>query len=231
MPRISTRCGSCPAAKQKTIHSPSMRPLFLEETANWPPSDPADQQQAHRLREAIAPYLCLEELRQLAAEGASVRDALKKMWGLPEEVQALLSLLQVLLAPREDEHIAGPPDLAALLMLEMGHLDHEEFWVVCLDTKHHVQRLQRLYKGSLNSSVVRTGEVFQLPILLKSACIIVAHNHPSGSPQASPEDIEVTRTLILAGELLQIELLDHLIIGQGAWMSMRQRGLGWGKSE
>ena len=142
-------------------------------------------------------------------------------------MQALVSLLQVLLAPCKDERITRPADLAALLMLEMGHLDHEEFWLACLDTKNHVQRLHRLYKGSLSSSVVRVCEVFRLPLQLNSAAIIVAHNHPSGSVVASPEDIEVTRRLIQAGELLEIEVLDHLIIGQGAWMSMREQHLCW----
>jgi len=95
-----------------------------------------------------------------------------------------LNLLQVLLTPTRNDRITRPADLAALLMLEMGHLDHEEFWVICLDAKNQVQRLHRLYKGSVNSSVVRAGEIFQMPILLKSASIIVAHNHPSGTTQA-----------------------------------------------
>ena len=112
-------------------------------------------------------------------------------------------------------------------MLELGHLDHEEFWIACLDTKNHVQRLHRLYKGCLNSSVVRVSEVFRLPLELNSAAIIVCHSHPSGSTQASPEDINVTRLLIEAGELLEIQVLDHLIIGQGRWVSMREQGLGW----
>jgi DNA repair protein RadC len=99
--------------------------------------------------------------------------------------------------------------------------------VVCLDTKNHVQRIQQLYKGSLNSSVVRVGEVFRLSLLLNSAAIIVAHNHPSGSTEASPEDIDATRSIIRAGELLQVEVLDHLIIGQGSWLSMREQRLGW----
>jgi len=89
-----------------------------------------------------------------------------------------------------------------------------------------VQRLHRLYKGSLNSSVVRVCELFRLPLQLNSAAIIVAHNHLSGSTQASPEDIDVTRTLIQAGELLEIDVLDHLIISRGAWMSMREQRLG-----
>ena len=227
MSRATTRCAACPAARKKTNHTLFMRPLFVDEGTPWPPADLSAQQQARALHEAIAPYLCLAELRRLAASGASVLDALKSGQDVPEEVQALMNLLQVLLAPTRNERITQPADLATLLMLEMGHLDHEEFWVTCLDTKHQVQRLHRLYKGSLNSSVVRAGEIFQLPILLKSASIIIAHNHPSGSTQASPEDIEVTSALVEAGKLLQIELLDHLIIGQGAWMSMRERQLGW----
>jgi RadC-like JAB domain len=155
MPRSTTHCGSCPAVTKKMNQTTLMRPLFLDEAVAWPPSDPQTQRQARALREAIAPYLCLDDLRRLAASGANILDALKGVEGLPEEVQALMSLLQVLLTPSADECIRQPADLAALLMLEMGHLDHEEFWVVCLDTKNHVQRLYRLYKGSLNSSVVQ----------------------------------------------------------------------------
>ena len=227
MSQSTSRCAVCPAARNKTSHSLFMHPLFVDEGTPWPPADLSAQRQARALRQAIAPYLCLTELRRLAASGASVLDALKSGQDVPEEVQALMNLLQVLLAPLGKERITQPADLATLLMVEMGHLDHEEFWVVCLDTKHQVLRLHRLYKGSLDSSVVRAAEIFQLPILLKSAAIIVAHNHPSGSTQPSPEDIDVTRALVEAGKLLQIELLDHLVIGQGAWLSMRERQLGW----
>jgi DNA repair protein RadC len=228
MPRTTRRCAACPVAARKMTNSVLMPSLFLEEAATvWPPADPQAQRQTRALREAIAPYLCLAELRRLAASGASVLNALKQAEGLPDEVQALLSLLEALLTPDKEECITSPADLAALLMLDMGHLDHEEFWLACLDTRHHVQRLQCLYKGSLNSSVVRVGEVFQLPILLKSASIIVAHNHPAGSTLPSPEDLEVTRLLVQAGTMLQIELLDHLIIGQGRWGSLREQGLGW----
>ena len=90
-----------------------------------------------------------------------------------------------------------------------------------------MQRLLPLYKGSLNSSVVRVAEVFRVPMALNSASIIVAHSHPSGSPQASPEDIKVNKALVKAGHLLQIEVLDHLIIARGSWLSMRDQRLGW----
>jgi DNA repair protein RadC len=227
MTRSITRCSFCPAAGKKTRNKIITHPLFVDEAMDWPPSDPGIQGQWHALREAIAPYLCIADLRRLAASGENIQAALKSIEGIPEEVQALVSLLQVLLAPRADERITRPADLAALLMLEMGHLDHEEFWIACLDTKNHVQRLHRLYKGSLNSSIVRVCELFRLPLQLNSAAIIVAHNHPSSTCLASPEDINVTRLLIQAGGLLEIEVLDHLIIGQGAWMSMREQRLGW----
>jgi DNA repair protein RadC len=204
-----------------------MHPLFPDEETPWPSSDTCVKRQEQALREAIAPYLCLAELRRLAASGENIQTAIRSHERVPEEVQVLVNLLQVFVKPLPDERITQPSDIAAMLMLHMGLLDHEELWVVCLDTKNHVQRMHRLYKGSLNSSVVRVGEVFRLPLLLNSNSIIVAHNHPSGSTEASPEDIDVTRSIIQAGELLQVEVLDHLIISQGAWLSMREQRLGW----
>ena len=227
MARTTTRCSLCPAAQKKTRNTLLIHPLFVEEAVDSLPIDPVSQRQAHALREAIAPYLCLAELRRLATCGENIQAALKSINGIPEEVQALVSLLKVLLAPCKDERITGPADLAALLMLELGHLDHEEFWVACLDTKNHVQRLHCLYKGCLNYATLRVCELFRMPLQLNSAAIIVCHSHPSGIPQASPEDIDVTRLLIQAGELLEIAVLDHLIIGKGRWISMRDQGLGW----
>lgn len=177
--------------------------------------------QAQMVREAIAPYLSLPTLRRLVANGGDVQAAFTSLEPPPQAVQGLVSLLRVLLTPHPTESITTAADIAALLMLEMGLLDHEEFWLVCLDTKHHVQRLQRLYQGSVNSLVVRIAEVFQLPVLLKSLSIIVAHSHPSGNPQPSPEDLSITRKLVKAGTSLQIEVLDHLIIAQGSWVSLR----------
>lgn len=229
MPR-ATRCRYCPAAKASPGHRPETLltlPLFVDEEVASTITHSAVTRQERMLREAIAPYLCLADLRKLAAGGEDVQAALREHEAVPEEVQALISLLRVLLMPRSQECIGKPADIAAVLMLEMGRKDQEEFIVVCLDTKNHVQRIHRLYRGTLNSSVVRVAEVFRIPIALNSAAIIVAHNHPSGVPQASPEDIDVTRLLVQAGATLQIEVLDHLIIGQGRWLSMREQRLGW----
>src|SRR5260370_34852799 len=110
MPRLRTHCGSCPAVTKKTNHTMFMRPLFLDEASAWPPSDSHTQRQMRTLREAIAPYLCIDALRRLAASGASVRDALKRVEGLPEEVPALISLLQVPLTPSAHEGTRHPAD-------------------------------------------------------------------------------------------------------------------------
>jgi hypothetical protein len=165
MARSTTRCAFCPAAVKKTQKNMLMHPLFVDESMDWPPSDPTLQRQVRALHEAIAPYLCIADLRRLATSGDNIQAALKSIEGIPEEVQALVSLLQVLLEPCKDERITRPADLAALLMLELGHLDHEEFWIACLDTKNHVQRLHRLCKGSLNSSIVQVTWNISFPPL------------------------------------------------------------------
>ncbi len=122
MARTTTHCSLCPAAGKKTHNTMLMHPLFHDEAMDWPPSDPDTQRQARALREAIAPYLCIADLRRLAASGENIQAVLKSMEDTPEEVQALVSLLQALLAPCRDERITQPADLAALLMLEMGYL-------------------------------------------------------------------------------------------------------------
>jgi DNA repair protein RadC len=125
--------------------------------------------------------------------------------------------------------IRSPADAAQLMLIEMGHLDQEHLRAICLDTKNRVQKVHTIYVGSLNSSLVRVGEVFKETIRLNSAALIVVHNHPSGDPTPSPEDVLVTRQIVEAGKLLDIEVLDHLVIGQGRYVSMRERGLGFPK--
>lgn len=121
--------------------------------------------------------------------------------------------------------IGAPEDAAAMLMPSMRYLDQEQFWVMCLNTRSQVIVTQVLYQGSLNSSVVRVAEVFKLAIERSAAHIIVAHNHPSGDPSPSPEDIRVTRELVKAGKLLNIECRDHIIIGDNRFVSLRREHL------
>lgn len=132
------------------------------------------------------------------------------------------------LSVREDRlAVRSPSDLAATLLPEMAHLEREHFVVVSLDTRNRVLASETLYVGSLNATHIRVAEVFQEPIRRNAAAIIVAHNHPSGDPSPSPEDVNVTRQIREAGEILSIELLDHLVIGNQRFVSLRERGLGF----
>ncbi|HEY0739206.1 MAG TPA: JAB domain-containing protein [Herpetosiphonaceae bacterium] len=179
------------------------------------------------LREALAPYLSLPKLRRLAAQqGTPLREALLTDQP-PADVLALITALGALLRPTGREQISAPADVAALLLVELGHLPQEQLRVVCLNTKNRVQAITTVYQGTINSSVIRVAEVFAEALRRHSAAIIVAHNHPSGDPEPSPEDIAVTRQLVEAGELLDVDVLDHLVIGKGRWVSMRERRLGF----
>jgi DNA repair protein RadC len=130
-------------------------------------------------------------------------------------------------APEERPAIHSPGDAAALVQYEMSALDQEELRVVMLDTRNRVEAIVQVYKGSLNSSQVRVGEVFKPAVKRGSASIIVIHNHPSGDATPSPDDVAVTRAIVQAGKLLDIEVLDHLVIGQGKFVSLKERGLGF----
>jgi DNA repair protein RadC len=130
-------------------------------------------------------------------------------------------------APEERPTIHSPADAAALVQYEMAALDQEHLRVIVLDTRNHVIEIVELYHGSLNASLVRVGEVFRPAIRHNAAAILVVHNHPSGDPTPSPDDIVVTRSLVEAGRILDIEVLDHLVIGQGRFVSMKEGGYGF----
>jgi DNA repair protein RadC len=128
----------------------------------------------------------------------------------------------------EQDSIHSPEDAAQLILYEMSALDQEELWVLLLDTRNHILATETVYRGSLNSSQVRVGELFKSAVRRNAASIIVAHNHPSGDPTPSPDDIAVTRAIVEAGKLLDVDVLDHLVIGNGQFVSLKQRGLGFG---
>jgi DNA repair protein RadC len=184
-------------------------------------------EELHPLREVLAPYLDFPTLRRLAAQGEDLAQAYIGTGEMPPEVHAVLDALALMLRPVHREQIKSPADIAAVFMLEMGHLDQEQLRVACLNTKNRLQKIHLVYQGSLNASMIRVGEIYKEPLRLNSASIIVAHNHPSGEPNPSPEDVLVTREIVQAGKLLDVECLDHLVIGQGKWVSMRERGLGF----
>lgn len=128
----------------------------------------------------------------------------------------------------EQGSIHSPEEAAHLIVHEMSALEQEELWVILLDTRNHHLSTDMVYKGSLNSSQVRVGELFKNALRRNAASIIVAHNHPSGDPTPSPDDIAVTRAIVQAGKILDVDVLDHLVIGGGKFISLKQRGLGFG---
>jgi len=117
-----------------------------------------------------------------------------------------------------------PRDVADLMIPELAHLTQEHFVCLFLNTKNHVIGKQTIFVGSLDSSIVHPREVYKEAIRRSSASVICLHNHPSGDPTPSREDIAVTRTLREAGELVGITLLDHIIIGDGKYISLKEQG-------
>jgi DNA repair protein RadC len=135
---------------------------------------------------------------------------------------------RALSGPGTESLIRSPADAASLLLGHMAALEQEYLYVILLNTRNRVIGAPiQLYHGSLNTSLIRVGEVFAPAIKANAAGIIVAHNHPSGDPSPSPEDVAVTRSIVEAGKLLDIELLDHLVIGHNRFVSLKERGLGF----
>lgn len=127
----------------------------------------------------------------------------------------------------ERMQVRSPHDVASLLMMEMGALEHECMRTVLLNTKNHILAMPTIYQGSVNQMGIRTGEVFREAVRHNATAMIVVHNHPSGDPTPSPEDIQVTRTLIEAGKMMDIDVLDHLVIGRQKYVSLKERHLGF----
>ena len=129
--------------------------------------------------------------------------------------------------PTEHPVIQSPEDAASLILYEMGALEQEHLNVMLLDTRNRMVKLVEVYRGSLNSSLIRVSEVFKEAVRANAAAIIVVHNHPSGDPTPSPEDISVTHAIVQAGKLLDIEVLDHIVVGKNKFISLKSRGLGF----
>ena len=126
----------------------------------------------------------------------------------------------------ERPSIHSPQDVTNLLMSEMSLLDQEHLRVIALDTKNKVMAVSEVYKGSVNTTTIRVAEIFREAVRQNCPSIIVVHNHPSGDPSPSDEDIEVTKDLVAAGKLLAIEVLDHMVIGRHNYVSLKERGFG-----
>lgn len=152
-------------------------------------------------------------------------ETLVKMGITPMELGRFVQLVERPITVRT------PGDAALFLMQEIyapfDVFDQEELWVLLLNTKSVITHAVMLYRGGLNTVYVRVGELFKEAIKVNAASIIISHVHPSGDPTPSPEDVRVTEEVAKAAKLLGIDLLDHIVVGNGRWVSLKERGLGF----
>lgn len=144
------------------------------------------------------------------------------------QVQAALELGRRLVAtqPQERAVIHSPQDVANLLQAEMGLLEQEHMRALLLNTRNQVLAISDVYRGSVHTAVVRIGELFRDALRQNAPAIILVHNHPSGDPAPSAEDIAMTAQAVEAGRLLDVEVLDHIVLAQGGFKSMKTLKLG-----
>ncbi|SJZ92884.1 RadC family protein [Selenihalanaerobacter shriftii] len=161
--------------------------------------------------------LSLEELKEIKGIGLAKATQISATVELGRRIRMASS-------KQRDEIITSPRDVANLLLAKLSFLEREHFVTVLLNTKNRVITIEEISVGSLNSSIVHPREVFKPAIRRNSAAIILAHNHPSGSLEPSSEDIKVTNRLRKSGEIMGIEILDHLIVGNEEYISLKEKG-------
>ncbi len=125
---------------------------------------------------------------------------------------------------RRRPRIRGPSDVYRVVKRRFEGKDREHFYVVLLNTKNEVLSLELISIGSLNASIVHPREILKPAILASAASIVLAHNHPTGDPEPSREDVEFTRRMAKCGELVGIPLIDHIVIGDGFYASLKEIG-------
>jgi DNA repair protein RadC len=160
--------------------------------------------------------LSLEEMEQVKGVGLAKAVQIKAAFELGRRLAT---------APREDQdRITNPRQAAELFMEELRYQKKEYFQLLLLNTKNQVLSREKISVGSLSSSIVHPREIFTIPVKKSAASIILVHNHPSGDPTPSQEDLEVTRRLVEAGQILGIMVQDHIIIGDGCYISFKEKG-------
>lgn len=191
-----------------------------------PPEEPAVDEKQQNLINSLAAYgLEIDKLRRAALMGEDI-NALLRTGEAPEELHHLLTALSAILRPGPRVQIKSPADAAACQMVEMSKLQQEQFRGIYLDTKNRIQSITTIYQGTVDSSHIRPLEAFREALKWNSVAAIFLHNHPSGDPDPSPEDSLITVELVQSGKILGVDVLDHIVIGDGRWTSMRERNLG-----
>ncbi|MCU7557135.1 DNA repair protein RadC [Macrococcus capreoli] len=160
-------------------------------------------------------YLTIQELTQIKGIGDKKAATILAVVELAQRMHTH--------SPEEKVRITSPQSVSDLLMERMRYLTQEHFMILMLNTKNYVIHEHTVFIGSLNASIVHPREIFREAIKRSAANIIAVHNHPSGCAEPSYEDIEVTRRLVNVGELVGIDLLDHIIIGDGEFTSLKER--------
>ncbi len=175
----------------------------------------------------------LDQFRGLQAISNAAQQELTRIPGIgparAASLKAALELARRLSIPPDDAPVVMSPEHAAALLTPLiGHQEKEKLIVLLLNTRNRlIGEPVEVYSGSLDTSLIRVGEVFRPALQANAASIIVAHNHPSSDLQPSPEDISVTAAIVAAGKLLDVAVLDHLIVSSTAYVSLKARGLGF----
>ena len=173
----------------------------------------------------------LDRAGGLAGLGHATLEEVEQVRGIGEaKAVTLLAALELgrrlaSLAPLDRMAVRTPDDVAALLLPRFRYESRESFVAVLLSTKNHVLKTPVISVGSLNASIVHPRELFREAINASAAAVIVAHNHPSGDPTPSPEDVSLTRKLVEAGKILDIPVLDHVVLGDGKYVSFKEKGI------
>lgn len=168
----------------------------------------------------------LDGLLNVSYEEASKIKGIKKVKAC--QIIAMMEIfnrVRTLKSKSDEIKISSPKDISTLLINEMANLKQEVFKLILLNTKNIVISTKDIFKGTLNSSIVHPREVFKEAIQRGSVNIIVCHNHPSGDPSPSKEDINITIRLKECGRIMGIELLDHIIIGNNKYVSLKEKGI------
>lgn len=165
----------------------------------------------------LLPGLSMEEMEEIKGLGPAKAVQIKAALELGRRLATL--------PPEEAQSITSPQRAAAIFMEQLRYRRKEYFMILLLNTKNHVISKEEISVGSLNASIVHPREIFNIPLRKSAASVILVHNHPSGDPSPSQEDLEVTRRLVEAGNILGIAVRDHLIIGDGCYFSFKEKGL------
>ena len=189
-------------------------------------STPENPQAIHISSRILAHIGGIHELMHVDVDQLMQIEGVSQMTAMQIAAAFEISKRILTIDPNAKPVVHQPKD-AIHLIRDMQHLHQEHVRLILLDSNRQVITIPTIYIGTINTSVMRVSEVFRMPIVRGASSIIIAHNHPYGDPTPSPEDIKFTQQLVKAGQLLDIQLVDHLIIGNRDWVSMHDLGLGF----